>query len=44
MTLDDCPTCGGSLAFVERRSTVTANGHHNCVYECGECGCEVISG
>lgn len=39
-----CPECSGSLRFVERTAEVTPNDHHNHVYECGECGREVIGG
>lgn len=39
-----CRRCGGSLRFVERTNTVTPTDHHNHVYQCGECGREVVSG
>ena len=41
--LDECPHCGGGLRFIESRQQRT-NGHHLSVYECGECGREVIGG
>jgi len=40
----DCPECGGSMRFIERTADVTANGHHNNVYSCGECGRRHVSG
>lgn len=42
--LEACPYCGGSVRHAGRTTEVTANGHHNNVYECGECGKEIVSG
>jgi len=39
-----CPDCGGAVRFIERTNQRTPNDHHNTVYECGECGREVVSG
>lgn len=40
----NCPRCQASLRFVERTADMTPNDHHNSVYECPDCGREVVSG
>lgn len=40
MTLSNCPYCGASVRFVERRQTMEqgTGGHHISIYECPEHG------